>query len=133
MILDANVLLRVMDGPEHPLHTRAAGMVRDAIDQGQVLRVLPTTLSELAFVLASSAAGYGLSRAAIVDALEAILDDPQLSVEEPDACRRAVELYAAHPIDLDDCYLAAKAERGGERVLSLDVDFDRLRKSGLAI
>lgn len=133
MLIDANVLLRIFDGPDHPQHETAVVWLRDASARGQPCRVLPATLSEIAFVLSSQATGYGLDRAAVVDALQTILDDPLLTVIDAAACRRAVELYARYPMDLDDCYLAAAAEDRNEPVASFDGDFDRLRGDGILI
>lgn len=133
MLIDANVLLRVLDGPEHPQHPRAIEMLRDAIAMGGSLRVLPGTIIEVAFALSSEAAGYGYGHGLIAEHLNTLLDDPRFAVDSEDVWRRAVDLYERYPIDLDDLFLAAIAEQSGERVLSFDGDFDRLRRDGLKI
>jgi predicted nucleic acid-binding protein len=133
MLIDTNVLLRVFDGPGQPQYDEARRRIVACIEAGEPLRVLSATVMEVAFVLASVEAGYGLSREEIVQALSAVLEDPSLTVDDVAILRRAVQLFAQHPIDLQDCYLAAAAEATGERLFSFDKDFDRLRVDGLAI
>ncbi len=133
MLVDANVLLRVFDGPDHTQHADAVAMIRDALEHGETLRVLPNTLIEMAFVLSSKPAGYGYERSVVAQALSAVLDDPSLLVDGEAVWRRALDLYVEYPVDLDDLYLAAVAEDAKDRVLSFDRDFDRLRRDGVRI
>ncbi len=133
MLVDANVLLRVFDGPGHTQYADAIAMIREAVEHGETLRVFPNTLIEMAFVLSSEPAGYGYERSVVAQALSAVLDDPNLRVDAEAVWRRALNLYAEYPIDLDDLYLAAVAEHTDDRVLSFDRDFDRLRRDGVRI
>lgn len=125
MIADANVLLRIIDG-ESSAHSRAArARVQDA-RAGEPIGVLAATVLEVAFVLESSAAGYGWARASVASAVEAIVDEPGFAVEHADALRAAATTYRHRAFDLHDCYLDAIARERGMRVLSFGRDFDRL-------
>ncbi len=88
--------------------------------------MLAATVLEIAFVLESSAAGYGWERAAVAAAVAAIVDEPGFAVERGEALRVAAATYRARNIDLHDCYLDAVARERGTRVLSFDRDLARL-------
>lgn len=128
MIADANILLRTIDGPPSPLHERAVGLIRDALEQGQEVRVRAATVHEVVYVLGSKAAGYGLSPGSIASTVVDLLEARELSFESPDVIRLAAELYGASGLDFHDCYLAAVEHLTGETVISLDTDIDQLRK-----
>lgn len=133
MLLDANVLLRVFDGPCQPHYEEARRQIMACREAGEPLRVLSSTMMEVAFVLMSAETGYGLAREEVARALSTIIEDPSLTVENVAVLRRALELFVQRSIDLQDCYLAAAAEAAGERLFSFDRDFDRLRADGLEI
>jgi predicted nucleic acid-binding protein len=133
MLLDANVLLRAIDGPQHPQYEQAKAWVDEAVASDEPLRVHPITMMEVSYVLASKPAGYGWERSGIADALTAILEDPTLTVVDAPILDRAVELFRQYPLDLQDCYLAAFSDARQEQLCSFDGDFDRLRAAGLAI
>jgi len=95
--------------------------------------VLAATFLEVAFVLESTASGFGWTRASVASALEAIVDEPGFAVEHGGgAARRRGDL--ARPqrrcsrllSGRHDCYLDAVARERGTRVLSFDKDLGRL-------
>ncbi len=88
--------------------------------------MLAATVLEVAFVLASAAAGYGWDRGAVAAALEAMIDEPGFAVEHGPALRAAAATYRARAIDLHDCFLDAIARERATRVLSFDADLARL-------
>lgn len=125
MIADTNVLLRVLDGGDGAHATAARGRVRAARD-GRPIGVLAATVLEVAFVLQSSAAGYGWDRSAVASAVKAVVDEPGFEVEHGPALRAAAVTYQDRAVDLHDCYLDAIARERGTRVLSFDADLARL-------
>jgi len=133
MLLDANVLLRAIDGPEHPQYEQAKAWVNQALVSGETLHVHPVSMMEVSYVLESKPAGYGWDRTDIADALDAILEDPTLAVLDAPILDRAVGLYRQFSLDLQDCYLAAFGEARHEHIRSFDGDFDRVREAGLSI
>lgn len=125
MIADANVVLRILDR-DSAAHGRAARARVETARSGEPIELLAATVLEIAFVLESSAAGYGWDRAAVAAAVEAIVDEPGFAVEHGLALRAAAATYRARTIDLHDCYLDAIARERGVRVLSFDRDLARL-------
>lgn len=125
MIADAKVLLRILEG-DRGAHGLAARARVEAARAGERIGVLAATVLEVAFVLESSAAGYGWDRIAVAAAVQAIVDEPGLAVEHGEALRTAAITYGERAIDLHDCYLDAIARERGARVLSFDKDLARL-------
>ena len=125
MIADANVVLRILDR-DTGAHGRAARARVETARTGEPIGVLAATVLEIAFVLESSAAGYGWDRMAVAAAVEAIVDEPGFAVEHGEALRVAAATYRVRRIDLHDCYLDAVARERGLRVLSFDRDLARL-------
>jgi predicted nucleic-acid-binding protein len=126
VIVDTNVLLRLIDGGTGA-HARAARQrVAKARETGTKLTVLAATVLEIAFVLESDRAGYGWSRDVVAGAVDAIVDEPAFAVEHGSALRTAAATYRERAIDLHDCLLSAFAEERQTRVLSFDADLRRL-------
>lgn len=127
MIVDTNVLLRILDGgrSEHAVAARAR--VQSARETGETLHVFAATVLELAFVLESVRAGYGWNREAVASAVQAVADEPAFEVEHADALKFAASSYRERKVDLNDCYLDALANQFGTRVLSFDGDLRKLR------
>lgn len=129
MIVDTNVLLRLLDGGTGA-HARAARQrVVEARTTGARLSVLSATVLEVGYVLENSAAGYGWNRAAVADAVNAIVDEPAFAVEHGAALRSAVATYRDRSIDLHDCLLSALADERETLVLSFDADIRKLGNS----
>lgn len=126
MILDTNILLRLIDGETSLQHGEVVERLRQAIDAGQRLHVDAATVIEAAFVLRSSRTGYGYRPSEVAHELRAMLDAPELDVEHRDALKAAAASYADTGLDFHDCYLAARGSLLHEDVFSLDADFKRL-------
>jgi predicted nucleic acid-binding protein len=128
VILDTNVILRLLDGPDHPLYKRAAAILAEATTDGKRARVLDATIIEIAFVLRSRQTGYGLSTGEIAHTILELVDTAELDLERPSAIRKAAVDHRTTGFDFHDCYLAARARDDGERVGSLDGDLERLQR-----
>ena len=77
------------------------------------------SLVELSWVLGRS---YGLDRAAVATAIQALLDSREIVVDRADSVRRALALYRDTNADLSDCVIARiGAESGCGRTLTFDV------------
>jgi predicted nucleic-acid-binding protein len=126
VIADTNLLLRALDGDQGAQGHAARQRLRQARDTEQPLTVLSATVLEVVYVLESARAGYGWDRAAVADAVEAILDDLGLDVEHTNALRTAASSYRARSVDLHDCLLSALAGDRATQVLSFDDDLRRL-------
>ena len=129
MIVDANVLLRALEGGASAQARAVRRRIEAARGSSEKLAVLSATVLEVAYVLESEPAGYGWERVDVARAIEAVLDEPAFSVEHHHALRDATAVYRSRSIDLHDCLLSAIAAEQNDRVLSFDKD---LRKLGNA-
>lgn len=126
MIVDTNVVMRLLDGPTHPLHAQAAQLVTDARGRDERVLLTDPIFLEVEFVLRSPRTGYGWPRDDIAATLIDLLDGALFTFEHPKALRLAVSFYSATRFDIQDCYVAARATTEGERVGSLDGDLRKL-------
>lgn len=124
MIVDTNILLRLVDGPASPQHEQAVRLVRDAQDADQTLLVTDATFLEVGFVLRAQGTGYGWAVGDIAKVLNDLLEAVPFTFERASVLRAAVVIYGAKGFDLHDCYLQARALDVGALVISLDGDFD---------
>lgn len=121
--LDTNVLLRFLRG-DHPDHSPAARSLFALAESGRCTLVLDAVVvAEAVWVLTSY---YKTDRAAVSDALGAMLGLPGIDCAEPAVVGDALERFGATGVDFIDCYIAAGAAARGEAVASFDADFDRL-------
>jgi predicted nucleic acid-binding protein len=127
VILDTNILLRLIDGPAGAQYKKVRTRLEAALKEGQKLRVDGATIHELVYVLASKATGYGYSRSEVAAAVHSLIHAPELTIDRPDALYRAATDYARTSIDFHDCYLAARGTESGGKVYSLDTDFKKLK------
>jgi predicted nucleic acid-binding protein len=127
VILDTNILLRLIDGAASPQYKKVRTRLEAALKEGQRLRVDVATIHEVVYVLSSKATGYGYSRPEVAAAVHSLIHAPELTIDRPDALYRAATDYGRASIDFHDCYLAALAtESPDEQVYSLDTDFKKL-------
>lgn len=120
--LDTNVIVRyiMQDEPNQAaLATRAIEGL-DADDPGFVSVV---TIVELGWVLAAC---YGLDRAQVADAIEALLRVRELVVDRTDSVARAVREFRRSKADLADCLISQFAlDAGCPHTLTFDRDAAR--------
>lgn len=126
MIVDTNILLRIIDGPGATAYPAIRDRVETELEHGGVIHVTAATMHEVVYVLSSHRTGYGFSRAETTDALIALLEAGELTVEHDDVLREAADTYGTtNGVDFHDCYLAALAKQTADVVYSLDADFNK--------
>ena len=111
---DTNVLVRLIarDDPKQLASALAAA--------SGGLWVSHVVLVEVAWVLEST---YGRDRGDIATALELLLSHPDLTLQDPDVVRAAVQQFGGHRgIDFADCLILEIARKAGQVPL---VTFDR--------
>ena len=86
MIVDANVLLRALEGDATAQARAVRGRIEAARESSEKLIVLSATVLEVAYVLESEPAGYGWERDDVARAIAAVLDEPAFSVERLGRC-----------------------------------------------
>ena len=117
--VDTNVLVRLVTGDD-PKQTEAA---EEFVESGSWVSHL--VVAEVTWVLSTV---YGLSPAAIADAIEMLLSHEHLTLQEADVVTAALEGYRRHPrVDFFDHLLREVARKAGHLpVGTFDRQFARL-------
>ena len=125
VVLDANVLLRLLTGEPHDLADRAKAIIAEAERKRVFLVLTPLTLAEVVFVLQSV---YDRDRKEVAEQLLDLISAPSLTVLDRPALQQALIWYRdVHGIHFADAYVAAVATaRGHGRVASFDRHVGRL-------
>ena len=124
--LDTNVLVRYLTQDDPGQARRANRLITDAGSRGEPLHLSTIVLCETVWVLRWA---YRVGKAEILRTLMRILETAQFSIEDPDACREALTLYARGQGDFSGYLLGDRNRRAG---CSATATFDRkLRQSDL--
>ena len=128
IVIDANVLIRfkTKDIPEQAEKPRV--LFQQVIDGTLKIVVPEVVIADVVYVL-SSPRLYNLPREEVAEYLIDFLKLKGLAISYRALCIETLAIYAAHPIDFVDAYLAAMVALGKAREL---VSFDkRLSKLGI--
>lgn len=118
--LDTNVLLRYLVEDDPDQTARVVSFIDEALESGDRLFVAEIVLCEIVWVLDSV---YEFSRGRIAAALGDLLRTRQVVIENPDAARRGLDLYAAGKADFADYLIFDRCRSNGcERLASFDGD-----------
>jgi len=116
--IDTNVLVRFLVGDDPDQEARAASFLTQASACGEELFVAQIVVCELVWVLSHA---YGKSRSEITSGLEALLRARQLTFDNVDQIRAALERFAAGDGDLADWLIWERSrESGAEAVATFD-------------
>lgn len=116
--VDTNVLVRFLVGDDPLQEARAARFLERASAGGERLFVTQIVMCELVWVLSYA---YGKSRSDIAPRLDALLRARQLTFEEPDQIRSALERFAAGNGDFADWLIWERSRAAGcEHVVTFD-------------
>lgn len=117
VLIDTNVVLRLLLNDHSPHHTRAVALF-EAAERGELRLVLPTeVLMELIYVLDSF---YGQTRAQVVAQVESLLLHSGIKLLEDRVVHDAIERFRSTKIDLADCLLAARGVASNHPIASFD-------------
>jgi len=126
--IDTNVLVRFLVGDDPDQEARAADFLARAAASGERLFVPQIVMCELVWVLSYA---YGKSRAEITPGLESLMRARQLTFEQPDQIRTALERFAAGDGDFADWLIWERSRAAGcEHVVTFDSTL--LRSSAFA-
>jgi len=120
LLLDANVVIRLLTGQPQEQHTAAVRLFERAAEGEVALGLQVLTLAEIAWVLD---AVYGCSRSVIAEHLSALLETPGVVVPMRNVVENAIERFTRTGVDFADAWLAACAVAQGKVVASFDRDF----------
>ncbi|MBC8255413.1 MAG: PIN domain-containing protein [Ardenticatenia bacterium] len=124
--VDANVFIRFLtrDNPEKA--QACFELFQKAKKREILLTTSESVIAEVVYVLSSKQL-FGLPREQIRALLYPLLSLPGLKLTHRQMYLRALDLYAAYPIDMEDALIAAEMERQRiTEVYSYDRDFDHL-------
>jgi predicted nucleic-acid-binding protein len=108
--IDTNVLVRFLVGDDPDQASRAASVFARAALEGERLFIPQIVVCELVWVLGYA---YGKSRAEIAAGLHTLLRARQLTFEEIDQVRSALERFAAGDGDLADWLIWERSRAAG--------------------
>ena len=125
--LDTNIFIRHLTQDDPDKGRRAFALFKK-IQAGEVtVTTSETVIAELVYVL-SSARLYHLGREDIRTRLYPLLSLPGLKLPSRRLYLRALDLYAAYPIDFEDALIVAQMERQKiTEVYSFDRGFDQIQ------
>ena len=116
--VDTNLLVRYLVGDDPDQEARAASFLTRTSTDGERLFVPQIVVCELVWVLSYA---YGKNRDEIASGLEALLRTRQLTFEEPDQIRAALERFAIGDGDLADWLIWERSRAAGcEHVVTFD-------------
>jgi predicted nucleic-acid-binding protein len=119
-LVDTNLIVRYLV-QDHEKHAKAAGMLFDACDRGDVvILVLPAVLAECVFVLESF---YKHPRADIASALGRLISSPGVEIRGVAIHLDALDRYRKTKVHFMDCLIAAIAAVENVPVATFDRDF----------
>jgi predicted nucleic acid-binding protein len=124
--VDANVFIRHLTGDD-PRKAQACLALFQQAQRNEVrLTTSETVIAEVVYVLSSKNL-YNVTRRDIRALLYPLLTLPGLRLTHRKTYLRALDLYAAHPLDFEDALLVAHMERQNAADLySYDREFDRI-------
>lgn len=115
--LDTNVLVRYIMQDDAAQSAKATQLI-ESLTREKPGFVTLVSVVELVWVLSSA---YGLTRAQLSQALDALLHARQLVVDQADQVVRALRIYSAGSADFADCLIErAAAQAGCESTMTFD-------------
>jgi len=123
--IDTSVILRLLVKDDDIKRKAVERLLKEAINKGEALYVLPVALMETVFVLEKV---YKIDRKKIREMLEAILNTPVLRFEMGDIFRKAIKVYEEKNIKFADAVMGYWGlEKGFSTVYTYDEkDFKRI-------
>ena len=116
--IDTNVLVRYITQDDPAQAALARRFVEKTISPERPGHVSLVVLAEMVWVLRTR---YSASRGEIADAVEELLADPRLCLQEEDAVWRAVDEYELESVDFADALIAAiDREQGCTHTVTFD-------------
>jgi len=127
--LDTNVIVRYVTQDDREQFRRADAVFTAAASTGDKLFINAIVMCELVWVLRSA---YKETRARITPVIEALLETPEVVVEDADLARRALADWQRGLGDFADCFISRRNERSGcQTTLSFDKALARNALFGL--
>ena len=125
LFLDTNIILRFLTGDDLKKQEAAAALFARIEKKELTVYAPDSVICDTVFVLASPR-HYNKSREEIRDLLFPLVSLENLKISNRRVLLRALDIFAAYPIDFSDAFLKATMEADHAQVIySYDTDFDR--------
>jgi predicted nucleic acid-binding protein len=125
LFLDTNIILRFLTGDDLKKQKAAAALFAQIEKKEETVYAPESVICDAVFVLASPR-HYNKSREEIRDLLFPLVSLENLKISNRRVLLRALDIFAAYPIDFSDAFLKATMEADHAQVIySYDTDFDR--------
>ncbi len=128
--IDTSAILRLLVRDDGVKAQAVENLIRSAPEKGLALHVMPVTILEIVWVLEKV---YRYPKAAVRELAEAIINTPQLKVEQAGVFLDALKAYEERNVKFADAVMAFSAmDKGITTAYTYDeVDFKRI--DGLAV
>jgi len=123
--VDTSVILRILIKDDELKARAAVNLLKSAGEKGLILYLLPVAVLETVWVLEKV---YSFSRKAVREVVEAILNTPELKVEQEAVFRKALQAYVEKNIKFADAVMGYWGlDKGYTTVFTYDEkDFRRI-------
>jgi len=123
--VDTSVILRILIKDDELKARAAVNLLKSAGEKGLILYLLPVAVLETVWVLEKV---YSFSRKAVREVVEAILNTPELKVEQEAVFRKALQAYVEKNIKFADAVMGYWGlDKGYTTVFTYDEkDFKRI-------
>lgn len=124
--VDANIFIRHLTRDDPEKAKACFELFEKAQDDEIELVTTEAVIAEVVYVLSSKQL-YNRSREEIRELLYPLLSLSGLKLSPRALYLRALDLYAAYPVDFEDAIIVARMERAGiQELFSYDQDFDQM-------
>ena len=124
-LIDTNVILRYLLADNEALYQRACTIL-EPLQRGETQGTITEgVLIECVYVLLKV---YEIPRPLIADKLSAVLSYSGLHQPQYDHYIQALEIFAAHNVDIVDALLFTRSQQEGCNIQSFDKDIQKLIK-----
>ncbi|HEY8414797.1 MAG TPA: PIN domain-containing protein [Thermaerobacter sp.] len=124
-IVDANVLIYIIDGRNEQFAPRARAALQHAQSQNITLYIPVAVLAEVVYVLLENEQ-FQYPRDQVADALLELVQTPGIECQDKEAVIWALKRFREKDIDFVDAYCAGLAMDSGDPVLTNDRDIIKL-------
>jgi len=124
VFVDTNIFLRAIVKENKETYSECLSFLKKVSD-GKIKAVTSTLVFlEINFALLSF---YKFPKEKVQQALESIFDLPHLKIIDAFDLREAIETYKKTKIKFTDCLLASLLKKKDLKIVSYDLDFDKLK------
>jgi predicted nucleic-acid-binding protein len=124
-LLDTNIIIRYLVADNPTLHAKAKEFFDKVIDGSVKAIILESVIAECVYVLTKI---YKVPRDRAAGSLIDILHYKGVANDDRQALIQALALFSEQSLDIVDCILCVKAVVADDRLLSFDVDLNKLAK-----